>query len=296
MSDYNPNDLKSTLVYIKDRFGLEIFINQGRLTAVFSDLAPKLKKERNMVDRMSRIGIIKDFALYSGNSITDQKRIMSKAMEELTQSEFIRSDIATYYLEVLADVFDWEIRIDIPKEAPVAAAGIAIAKKANKSVLTSKEPLDAPFDDNSFSTKKLKAAPVKKDSSNAAAFKESPTLLLDNDPYTIIPYSSNVDINEHRIYVPVEKYDKYKDVMTKDSVIVQETKGNKRKKIRVSKGSYVGITRSESGRSIKQPNSRSIKEITGAPNKKENSDTKGLKEPTDIVLGDDPYTIFPLWT
>ena len=260
MSDYNPNDLKSTLVCIKDRFGLEIFINQGRLTAVFSDLAPKLKKERNMVDRMSRIGIIKDFALYSGNSITDQKRIMSKAMEELTQSEFIRSDIATYYLEVLADVFDWEIRIDIPKEAPVAAAGIAIAKKANKSVLTSKEPLDAPFDDNSFSTKKLKAAPVKKDSSNAAAFKESPTLLLDNDPYTIIPYSSKlktpndfhnmylyvneegtattlisvyVDINEHRIYVPVEKYDKYKDVMTKDSVIVQETNGNKRNRIKV---------------------------------------------------------------
>lgn len=116
MAAYDSSDLKSVLAYIKDRFGLDVFTKPGRVPALLSDLAPGLKNERIMLERLSRLGILEDFVenTYEGEPV--QKRIISKSLTQLTQAEFIRPAIAASYISVMVDVFGWNVEVDIPRE------------------------------------------------------------------------------------------------------------------------------------------------------------------------------------
>ena len=116
MTAYDSSNLKSTLAYIKDRFGLDVFTKPGRVPALLSDLAPGLKNDRIMLERMSRLGILDDFVENTYENEAKQKRIVSKSMTQLTQSEFIRPAIATSYISVMTEVFGWTIEVEIPKE------------------------------------------------------------------------------------------------------------------------------------------------------------------------------------
>lgn len=116
MTAYDSSNLKSTLAYIKDRFGLDVFTKPGRVPALLSDLAPSLKNDRIMLERLSRLGILDDFVENTYESEAVQKRIVSKSMTQLTQSEFIRPAIAASYISVMTEVFGWEIEVEIPKE------------------------------------------------------------------------------------------------------------------------------------------------------------------------------------
>ena len=61
MVSYDSGDLKSVLAYIKERFGLDVFTEPGRVPALLCDLAPGLKNDRIMLERLSRQGILEDF-------------------------------------------------------------------------------------------------------------------------------------------------------------------------------------------------------------------------------------------
>lgn len=117
MNTYDSNDLKSVLIYIKDRFGLDAFTKPGRVSALLSDLAPGLKNDRVMLERLSRIGVFEDFIrnMYENEYI--QKRIISKSLTKLTEAEFIRPTIAASYISILAVVFGWKIEVEIPKDS-----------------------------------------------------------------------------------------------------------------------------------------------------------------------------------
>lgn len=117
MATYDSSDLKSTLTYIKDRFGFDVFTKPGRVPAILSDLAPGLKNDRIMLERLSRLGILEDFVENTYENESVQKRIISKSMSQLTQAEFIRPAIAASYISVITDVFGWKIKVEIPKEA-----------------------------------------------------------------------------------------------------------------------------------------------------------------------------------
>ena len=117
MASYDASDIKSTLVYIKDRFGADIFTKTGRIPALLSDLAPKLKNERIMIERLSRLGILEDFAANTYEDDAIKKRIISKAMTQLTKAEFIMPSVAATYISIIAEVFTWKIDIEIPREA-----------------------------------------------------------------------------------------------------------------------------------------------------------------------------------
>lgn len=117
MAAYDSSDLKSTLAYIKDRFGLDVFTKPGRVPALLSDLAPGLKNDRIMLERLSRLGILEDFVANTYENASVQKRIISKALTQLTQAEFIIPAIAASYISIMTDVFGWEIEVEIPKEA-----------------------------------------------------------------------------------------------------------------------------------------------------------------------------------
>lgn len=116
MTAYDSSNLKSTLAYIKDRFGLDVFTKPGRVPALLSDLAPGLKNDRIMLERLSRLGILGDFVENTYENEVIQKRIVSKSMTQLTQSEFIRPAIAASYISVMTEVFGWTIEVEIPKE------------------------------------------------------------------------------------------------------------------------------------------------------------------------------------
>ena len=116
MATYDSNDLRSVLAYIKDRFGLDVFSKPGRVPALLSDLAPGLKNERTMIERLSRLGILADLADNISETDSVQKRIISRSMAQLIQSEFIRPSIAAAYISIIADVFEWKVQVDIPRE------------------------------------------------------------------------------------------------------------------------------------------------------------------------------------
>lgn len=116
MAAYDSSDLKSVLVYIKDRFGLNVFTKTGRVPALLSDLAPGLKNDRIMLERLSRLGILEAFVENTYEAEPIQKRIISKSLTQLTQAEFIRPAIAASYISVMVDVFGWKIKVEIPKE------------------------------------------------------------------------------------------------------------------------------------------------------------------------------------
>lgn len=117
MSEYNPNDLTSTLIHIRESFGTEPFLKQGKVVALVSDLAPKLKNERTMLERMSRLGILEEFASQIKPDEVVQKRLIAKSMSLLTHSEYIRSTIAASYIKILTAVFSWSVDVDIPRES-----------------------------------------------------------------------------------------------------------------------------------------------------------------------------------
>lgn len=115
MTEYNSKDLSSTLAYIKKHFGLSVFTKQGRVPALMSDLAPSLKNERIMLERLSRLGILEEFSTNINEPVHSQKRIVTKAMTQLTQSEFIRPAIALTYINILIKLFDWKVDVENPQ-------------------------------------------------------------------------------------------------------------------------------------------------------------------------------------
>lgn len=116
MAVYDSSDLKSTLVYIKDRFGVDAFTKPGRAPALLSDLAPELKSDRVMLERMSRLGILEDFVTHTYENASVQKRITSKALTQLIQAEFIRPTVAASYIRIMTEVLGWKIEVEIPEE------------------------------------------------------------------------------------------------------------------------------------------------------------------------------------
>lgn len=116
MADYNAQDLQSTLMYIKNRFGTNVFTAPGRVPALLSDLAPSLKEDRVMLERMSRLGILEGFVNTDGSGEREKDMFVSKTITRLTESEFIRGKIAATYVATLVEVFGWKTVVAVPKE------------------------------------------------------------------------------------------------------------------------------------------------------------------------------------
>lgn len=117
MKDYDPSDLTSTLVYIKNEFGLNVFTKQGRAAALVSDLAPRLKNDRIMLERLSRLGILEDFVSNTSADEEVKRRLIYKFMSGLKYSEYIRADIVDTYLSTLVTVFEWDVEVQIQNES-----------------------------------------------------------------------------------------------------------------------------------------------------------------------------------
>ena len=124
MGSYDSSGLKDTLIAIKDRFGTEALLDGKKLISIFSDFAPELKNERGMLDRISRAGIMKEFAAAAASDENARRRAFFKARERLVRSEYIMQDIAEGYLGALASVFGWNFdpEADVPPSERTEAA------------------------------------------------------------------------------------------------------------------------------------------------------------------------------
>lgn len=100
MANYDPKDLESILVYIESRFGAEFFMQRGRFISIFRNLAPSLKDESEMLDRMSKLGIMDEFVNTSTKDVVVQERLIAKFMDSFTDRAFIQPVIASNYLKV----------------------------------------------------------------------------------------------------------------------------------------------------------------------------------------------------
>lgn len=116
MAEYNALDLQSTLNYIKKRFGMDVFAIPGRILGLFSDLAPSLNEDRVMLERMSKRGILEGFVNANGLSESEKNIFIAKMLMILTDSEFIRPEVAVRYVSTFVNVFEWKIEVSLPRE------------------------------------------------------------------------------------------------------------------------------------------------------------------------------------
>ena len=111
MSEYDSKNLESTLIYMRKVWGTEVFLNPEQVYSFLSDLAPELKNERKMVERLSRNGILSDFINNSQEDVSTQKRLLVKFTDTLINTEYVQADIAAEYLKIMVSVFGWKVEV-----------------------------------------------------------------------------------------------------------------------------------------------------------------------------------------
>ena len=113
MTTLDSRDFESVLKFIMDRWGAEVFLKSERVAGLLSDLAPELRRERDMVVRLSKNGILPDFIKNSHADEATKKRLIAKFANILIESEYVREEVAVEYLKMMASVFDWEIEFSV---------------------------------------------------------------------------------------------------------------------------------------------------------------------------------------
>lgn len=101
--EYNPNELLSTLVYIKQKFGIELFFDAHKLTAIVLDLSPKLGRDIKIIKRVVETGLLEGL---KQNAIDYQKEkvIFAKIQHWLVEEEYIQEERAAQYVLVLKKI------------------------------------------------------------------------------------------------------------------------------------------------------------------------------------------------
>ena len=117
MRDFNPEELISVLFYLKSLFGTEVFAERGRIESLVRAFAPNLKNEADMLERISRRGIIEQILNNKDAEASVQKEVVSNALSSLVNEEKIKPNRAAYYLNVLATVLEWDVAEEIQEEA-----------------------------------------------------------------------------------------------------------------------------------------------------------------------------------
>lgn len=72
--DYDPKDLQSVLLYMRQKFGAGIFEEPPRMSAILKDLAPGLKRDENVLRQMSDAGLLRELRKVS-ESGNDYERV-----------------------------------------------------------------------------------------------------------------------------------------------------------------------------------------------------------------------------
>ena len=116
MADYNPNDVLSVLNYIKDYFGFSALLSPESLAQRMNEYAPYLIEERRVMDVLLRSGVLRYFFESKDRSAGEQKQLIDSALRYLVDVVHFNSDAASYYLNVLCELFNYQTTEETAQE------------------------------------------------------------------------------------------------------------------------------------------------------------------------------------
>ncbi|MBQ7680955.1 MAG: leucine-rich repeat domain-containing protein [Oscillibacter sp.] len=96
MEQYDPRDFESVIAYMRQRFGIEVFREPGRMYSIFCDLSPGLEPYGNVFRRLAERGV---FAL------SDSPRMNAKARYVMENDLLLGAERVDYFLGVLNSLY-----------------------------------------------------------------------------------------------------------------------------------------------------------------------------------------------
>ena len=96
------NDLVKVLKEIKTDIGVEAFLNSKRMNTLLSVLLPSATRDRKIITRIIDAGMMKSFL------DEDVARAIGLLRSYLYDEEFMQAERAEFYINVLAEVFDYD--------------------------------------------------------------------------------------------------------------------------------------------------------------------------------------------
>ena len=101
--DYDSANLLSTALYVRRRFGIEVFRDTRRFCAILSDLAPSLERDITHLRNLGRAGFFQ--RMFEAESPEEKSSLAAKAYSWFVQWG-LESALAGYYVSILGALFD----------------------------------------------------------------------------------------------------------------------------------------------------------------------------------------------
>ena len=101
--EYDSANLLSTTLYVRRRFGIEVFRDTRRFCAVLSDLAPSLERDITHLHNLGKAGFFQ--RMFEAESQEEKKNLAAKAYSWFVQWG-LESALAGYYVNILGALFD----------------------------------------------------------------------------------------------------------------------------------------------------------------------------------------------
>ena len=118
---YDPKDLQSALLYLRERFGAGALEEPRRMVAILLDLAPDLKRDGNVLRQMSEAGLLRELRTASESGAEHERlRVAAKSRLWLTEYLQLPDERADFYMTALQAVYGLEIEPPKPPPQPVA--------------------------------------------------------------------------------------------------------------------------------------------------------------------------------
>ena len=126
-------DLRNVLLYMRRKFGLEVFRNPLRMASIITDLSPALRRDANILRRLGDAGLLAELEQADSRNWT---RVIAKTRYWMENEWFMREEQAAYYAQALEILYHPENNVSaIPKSPKI--------EKLNRLVMESLEILGA---------------------------------------------------------------------------------------------------------------------------------------------------------
>ena len=123
-TDYDPKDLQSALLYMRNKFPIEALAKRpARMYDILCDLAPTLKRHAKVLRRMGEAGLLRELHFVAEHGDAEQKfRAVMKARYWLTDYLGLSAERADDYMNVLNVVYRLDADLSKLTEAERAPA------------------------------------------------------------------------------------------------------------------------------------------------------------------------------
>ena len=128
------NDLSKSLLYIKTKYGNNIFYDYTRWIDKLEDLSPKLKIHKKAIEIIGEEGIFEDFIITDEVGGDRIRRAIYRMIFNLIKIEKLSLEEVIYYTDVMKSVFQWNIPIDIKDVATRAYNTIKFLNETKEDV------------------------------------------------------------------------------------------------------------------------------------------------------------------